>query len=147
MVKENEASGPPSVQKTHLCLKCGAHTDHDLLAAPAGAELTCKSCGNLTLTYTKQDMAKIVQQAMEKMTAGHKPHDNVSVPEGTRVFIDYHGAGASEKELDSHAVATHVRITGELPVPGKPMYAKGSSMPVPYGNVKRIEVPEEQKEN
>lgn len=44
-----------------------------------------------------------------------------------------------ELEADKRAIQQHVEMTGQLPKVGKPMYAKCDGMPVPYGEVVRIE--------
>jgi hypothetical protein len=152
MVKEPENPQSPTTSKqTHLCLKCAGHTDHTLSPSATGAVLVCDQCKNPSLTYTKQDMQRLVQKALEGYIKSQPDIPDITVPDGTRVFVEYHGDGATEKEIDAHAITAHVKLVGALPTPGKPMFTKGPAlhgkhMPIPYGNVVRVESPATSKE-
>lgn len=103
-----------------------------------GYSLTCKRCGRQVQTLSVLDMmAKLAQ----KFPA--EPPFEVSTADASRVkvFITHH---LGEAEASVHDVQQHIRLTGELPAPGKKLLALPKGMThkafaIPIADVIRVE--------
>jgi len=138
----------PDIKKTLPCLRCGANTDQLLKATEAGAGWHCAACDGVMPAFTHAQMQEIVIRKLFKVPPTPTKVD--AVPEGMRVFLEYHGGNTGgdtvgEKEASTESVLEHARITGHWPEVGKPLFAapgaitKTVAMAIPYGKVVRVE--------
>jgi hypothetical protein len=88
-------------------------------------------------------MAKILHDHLFKLPENPAP---LELPSNIKVYLKHHGPSASEMEVSEESLRRHVKLTGKLPVVGKPMFTAppGFDIPmcaIPYGEVTRIEMP------
>ena len=139
------------MKQTLSCLHCAAHTPHLLRRESTGSvNAYCANCNQCTKTYTPEEITQVVTDSLNKLFGQMGKTTGDSVPP-VRVFLECHGDVATEKEADAESILAHMSITGAIPEVGKPMYAKGPStqgvaLPLPYGNVLRVETPTQEKD-
>jgi hypothetical protein len=131
----------PVIEKTLPCLRCAANTTHKLSPSDKGCAWVCVSCQNSIHAFTFDQMVNVVTQKVFGLSRDATP---VNIPQGLRVFLEYSGEGATEKEASRLSVEAHVKATGRLPMVGKPLFASPiPGMAVPYGKVVRVEINEQ----
>ena len=122
---------------TKHCLKCGSNTDHTLKRTFEGVDWACDVCNNTQQGFTFGEMYHVIMKNVFKVP--EKP-ENVEVPKDIRVFIKHQGSEKGEGEVERAVIETHTEIMGALPGVGKPLFTKVDGVPVPFGEVLRIEL-------
>lgn len=133
------------VTKNQLCIKCGTHTQQQLVRSPAGCDWKCNVCKNQMVAYTYADMSAFVQKHVFNAPENVKTYP--TIPEGYTVYLkcEFSPDFTTEKEMEvnANAVQDHVKATGKLPQAGKPLFAQVDGILVPYGEVARIATKED----
>lgn len=132
----------PTPAKKIPCLKCGCSTLHQLRQYDKGCQWHCPSCGNSIHAFSFAEMVNTVTTKVFGLNPS--PPNDVAVPQNLKVYLEHQGPDAEEKEASQKSVEQHIRLTGDLPKVGKPLYVapKGCEIPaaaVPFGKVVRLE--------
>lgn len=131
---------PPSATKP--CIKCGLDTAQTLIPSAFGCDWQCNVCKNTLHAYAFKDMVDTLRKQLFKLPDTPIPVDSETLAK-IKVFLKstLPADVTSDKDLevDARAVQQHVAVTGQLPQAGKPMYADRNGMPIPYGEVTRVE--------
>lgn len=131
----------PQPKATKLCIKCAETLEHSLVPSDYGCDWKCTRCSNQLHAYSFEDMARIVRTKVFNIP---DKIINVPLPENYRVFLknnfDKKTGMGEELEATTDTIAQHLKATGKLPQVGKPLYALVRGLPVPFGEVVRIEV-------
>lgn len=138
MNREQQSKQPlniPEVTKQTHCPECKSTTLHKLVRVSEGADLVCSVCANPTTHYSYDDMVRTV---MFKVFNLPDKATKVDIPEGFEVYLEHHGTEATEMQASPKAITDHVRVTGQLPKKGKPLFAHVGGAAIPFGKVVRI---------
>ena len=131
---------PPEPTSNKLCFKCAETTVQKLVRSDKGCDWKCTKCDNQLFAFSLKDMAEIIQKHVFKIPDNPKA---VDIPVDYKVFLKCSFpedvSTATEMEVNPESVRSHVRATGQLPTVGKPLFASVEGLPVPYGEVSRIE--------
>jgi len=129
---------PPEATSDKLCFKCAEVTTQQLVRSDKGCDWKCTKCNYQLFAFTLKDMAEILQKHFFKIPDHPKAID---IPADFKVFLkcDLPEAIAAEMEVNPESVRSHVRVTGQLPTVGKPLFAYVEGLPVPFGEVARIQ--------
>jgi hypothetical protein len=98
-------------------------------------------CGHYTHAFTHDEMISTVMLKVFKLP---QVPPTIKIPKGLRVYLKHHGPDATEKQASELAVQSHVRLTGQLPIVGKPLFTAPTGIgnvaaAIPYGEVTRVE--------
>ncbi len=128
---------PPSSDKP--CLKCGNITRQTLTPSERGCAWQCNVCKNTLHAYDYKDMVSLVKKHVFGLPDKPAPIEIPNIKVYIKSAVPPDVSSDTELEVDSRAVHQHVAVTGQLPKVGKPMYADRDGMPIPYGEVVRVQ--------